>query len=416
MIDARILNPNISLGVKVPSASNAINIYENALTNNQNRKIAQAQEDRRAQQAPLNQQEQQQRIDINKTAIDEQKENRIIRSVAEFGVKLKPVLESGNTDQAISMLMQRSRDLQEQGLPVDETIDGIQALQHGDTQSVLNGVNTAQQIAQQRGLFGQNTGSAGQRELSNLLSIAQDPNSTELEKNSALRALGDKAKASGGVAKIIDIGGVPHEYDPVSKTARPLVINNKNVTTDTVGASEASIAEDVTTAEEKVKTMQTGRRGAISKAVDFASNASDKLINYGESSRVYQEAIDALNGGANTGQIYAMLPTFDTDSILLDNIASRSGFELAKSGGGIITDADMKFGLRTAIPQNLPPEELKEFLRKKIEVQNKISSNLNDAILFLGGGDKTLKDWYKEVKKNKNKKSVTDMSTEELFK
>ncbi len=166
-------------------------------------------------------------------------------------------------------------------------------------------------------------------------------------------------------------------------------------------------------ATEQVTTTHGAKRKAIANAQDYVKNASEKLENYGSSNAVYKEALAALKGGANTGQIYDMLPTFDVDSILLENVASRAGFEMAKSGGGIITDADMKFGLATAIPRNLPPKELEEFLKNKITGQDKIANQLREAVMFLDGTENTIRDWYRHSKKNKD---ITQLDDEELFK
>ena len=161
------LDPRIPLGINVPSNAPALNLFENALMNAQTRDLRQSQEERAQALAPVQLQQAQQGVDINQQAIDEQTENRIIRSVSEFGTKLKPVIESGNIDQAQGMLTNRLLELQEQGLPTEETVEAITALRSGNSQGVVDSINSIQAIAQQRGLF--NAGqSVGQREFTSL--------------------------------------------------------------------------------------------------------------------------------------------------------------------------------------------------------------------------------------------------------
>jgi len=167
-IDARI-----ALAGQPVNVAPAINIFENALMNAQTRGLRQAQEQRAQQLAPFKLQQAQQGVDLGQqrltqgqqaisageAAAQEQEENRVLRSVAEFGTKLKPVLESGDNLQALVMLDQRLGELESQGLPTQETQEAIAQIQGGNPQGVVDGINSIQQIAQQRGL-----GVKGQRQ------------------------------------------------------------------------------------------------------------------------------------------------------------------------------------------------------------------------------------------------------------
>ena len=252
-IDARI-----ALAGQVPNVGQAINIFENALMNSQTRGLRQSQEARAAELAPLQLQQQQQGIDINQqtlaanqAAAEQQTENRILRSVSEFGTKLKPVLESGNTDQALNMLTTRFQELQGQGLPTNETVEAITAIRGGNAQQVLSGIDTVQQIAQQRGLTGRPQVSVGQRDFENLIDIAQSPTSTQLEKDSARRELGDLAKV-GSLTSQERLGG-------------------DKALTSAVATSQAEIAgaKAGATEGEKLK-KQLKHKPAITKAVKLA--------------------------------------------------------------------------------------------------------------------------------------------------
>jgi hypothetical protein len=230
---------------------------------------------------------------------------------------------------------------------------------------------------------------AGVQEIEQLIAIAENPESTDLAKNSARRALGDMAKVG-----------------TLSTDER--VANNPEIQkliTDYL----ANKAKETTEATEDVKTTEAGKRKAVSIAVDFAKDTNSKIGSLASLNSNYQSAIDQLDAGAETGVIYEMLPSFDKANQILDNIASQAGFDLAKSGGGIITEADMEWGMRTAIPQNLSPPALKEFLTKKMEAQNKIINHLKEVTTFLGDGTKTLSDLYnKEGTKKSGGVLMTD--------
>lgn len=165
-IDARILTQ----GAFVPSVARSLNIFDQALESAEQRKI-------REQQAPLIQQQLEQQVKTQQRALDEQSENRIIRSVAEFAPVLRPALEgaieSGDTAEAQTLLTQRLIDLQNRGLDTTETVEAITQLRQGNTQQVLAELNAIDAAAEQRGLVrGTPQQSAGQREFTDLITMA----------------------------------------------------------------------------------------------------------------------------------------------------------------------------------------------------------------------------------------------------
>ena len=83
--------------------------------------------------------------------------------------------------------------LKQQGLPTETTEEGIQMLDAGNVGGVVSSIRDASDAYNQIRNQGQ---TATQRERNEALRVAQDPNSTELEKNSALRFLGDKPRAT----------------------------------------------------------------------------------------------------------------------------------------------------------------------------------------------------------------------------
>ena len=149
-------------------------------------------------QGQLNSDLTQQRFDSNQLATEQATENRILRNVSEFGTKLAPVIKSGNIDQAQGMLTNRLLELQSKGLPTNETVEAITALRNGDSQGVLSGIDSIQQIAQQRGLFAGNQGkSVGQREFENKIALVKnDPELNTVESKAAAIALGIEPKAA----------------------------------------------------------------------------------------------------------------------------------------------------------------------------------------------------------------------------
>ena len=191
------LDARISMMGQAPNVGQAINIFENALMNSQKRDIRQQQADQQALINPLQVQQAQQSVDAGAAQAKLQEENRILRNVSEFSTKLKPVLQSGDTDMAQGMLAERLLSLQEQGLPTNETVSAITSIRSGDVNGVLRDIDSIQTIAQQRGLTGSSLLSVGQRDFnSNVAAVKADPNLETTEGKAASVALGLTAKAS----------------------------------------------------------------------------------------------------------------------------------------------------------------------------------------------------------------------------
>jgi len=75
-------------------------------------------------------------------------------------------------------------------LDLTESFETLRNLQEGNVQQVADDIGAVEQMYKQQ--LGINA-SAGQREFQNLLTMAQDPNATQLERDSAQRALGNMA-------------------------------------------------------------------------------------------------------------------------------------------------------------------------------------------------------------------------------
>lgn len=179
-----MIDPRISLAIQGPSlapGSQVINTFQNALNQAQNRRGNQQVIDQneitnplnaqilqeKANQAPIQSQLLQQRQVAGEQQAGVDIENRTLQLVSEFGNVVKPVLESGNTEQALSMFANHIEDLRAKGLPTQGAERIMQQLQEGNSQSVIGAIDAVQQNARGRGLLG--TGlTAGQREFESL--------------------------------------------------------------------------------------------------------------------------------------------------------------------------------------------------------------------------------------------------------
>lgn len=201
------IDPRIGLSpVMVPSVSKALNIYDNALLSAEARKQRELEAPMRQRLLEAQTQQAEQGVTTGQQAIEQEKQNSIIRSIAEFSPIIKPLLENaiktGDTAEAQTALTQRLIQLQKQGRDTTETVEAITQLRNGNPQQVLAEVNAIDAAAQQRGLNLGPRKSVGQQEFSSLITQAQgDPES--LETKAARIKLGLDPRAVGSAEQTV---------------------------------------------------------------------------------------------------------------------------------------------------------------------------------------------------------------------
>lgn len=373
--------PTINVGERFGQALRNVQGYDNL---QQNRQLAPLKQQAAQMQMEVAQQQQAQANDPLNQAVTAQ--NTVNELDQNNAIQAQQAISTGNPDILKSTLLQQravTQNLVKQGvLDANEVkeFDSTLAMldQDGGFEKVSQGISSYLQGNQQQ--------SVKQAEFESLLQTAQNPNATDTERRAANIALGLTARAG--------------------SSAQERTAEDENKTVSQLKADQARTVEEI-------KTKETGRRKALNVAGNFSETANQTMIQIPSVLRNYKDAIEQIDKGANTGVIYNMLPSIDTNALILNNIAKSAGFNLAKSQGGIMTDADLKFGIDVAIPRDLPPTELKDFLNKKIRVQTEVYNNLLETVKFLGDGEKTLTDWYKQ----KGKQSKTaKMSDDQLLK
>lgn len=170
--------------------------------------------------------------------------------------------------------------------------------------------------------------------------------------------------------KVTMIGGVPHIFDATSQTMKPVEVEGQRVTTESVAQSEGEIAATVKANEQGIE--QSGE------AIKQLSSVKKSISNIAD-------AIQALDDGASTGAMASRLPSITQASIELDNVRAKMGLDVIGSTTfGALSESELNFALDTALPNNLQPAQLREWLVKKQEAQQKLAAELEGAAIFLG--------------------------------
>lgn len=212
--------------------------------------------------------------------------------------------------------------------------------------------------------------------------------------------------------KSVDIGGVPHTYDPVKGGYYPAKVEGqeKEVTAATVGESKAEIA----------KTVQAAKDAQKISTESFASlrRTRKALVNY-------DDAIAALESGAKSGVIESRFPSIRQSSVALANAQNRMGLDvIGDVTFGALSKGELDLALTTAIPTGMNEDDLKQWLIDKRRATQVYSDHLEDATIFLSEPGNTIADWVKQNKGGKygretgtvTKENLGKMSLEDLIK
>lgn len=129
---------------------------------------------------------------------------------------------------------------------------------------------------------------------------------------------------------------------------------------------------------------EPGIQAKIDRAVS-ATKAADALVpqmqKMESNIRNYDEAIRLLSEeGAESGVIDSMMPSFRSASIQLDQIRNELGLDIVGAGKfGALSESELEFALSTALPDNLQPQELKQWLQDKRRVQSLLLQEMRKA-------------------------------------
>jgi len=106
------------------------------------------------------------------------------------------------------------------------------------------------------------------------------------------------------------------------------------------------------------------------------------------------EAITAIDNGAQSGAVAKYLPNISVESASLKNAMDRMGLDVIGSVTfGALSEAEMNLAMQTAVPRDLSPPELRQWLSSKREAQAKAAEALYNAAQYLSKPGNTLESW-----------------------
>jgi hypothetical protein len=272
------------------------------------------------------------------------------QALTQFAARIKPMLDAGDTE-GVRQLVQ-----QQKAGPLGGAADNFLSILDTNPALAKQRVDQVVELGRQSGQFGQ-TKSVGQREFDDLIRIAQDPNSTQLEKDSARRKLGDLAR--------------------VGTSAQERIAQDPELTTK-VSESQSQITESKEIGKLSAQLKLTPQvKSAVSDAVELSkatAKVNEKNRSNANALAVYEAGIGALSEALDittTGPVSGLLPALTANQQAADGAVAAMAPILKQmfrsAGEGNFTDADQKL-LLDMIPTRSDLPEARAAKLKNIDL------------------------------------------------
>lgn len=153
-------------------------------------------------------------------------------------------------------------------------------------------------------------------------------------------------------------------------------------------ARDEGLTEDVARSKEKIaQRRKFGEATGASRAKKI-DQGFDKIQAIDKNINNINNAITAIDEGANTGRIEkTFFPSIKAATVKLDQIQNELALDVI--GGvtfGALSEGELKLAQETALPTGLQEAELKQYLIDKREAQNKLRAYFEEQIDFLDQG------------------------------
>lgn len=164
-------------------------------------------------------------------------------------------------------------------------------------------------------------------------------------------------------------------------------IVRKDGTTELVRPEEADKAL-IETAElrgTELQGLRASERDAAKNAQKVSINSFKQLAGIRKGMATMDDAIKALDEGAQTGAIAEKFPSFREASLKLKNAQARMGLNVIQNTTfGSLSESELAFALSAALPTGLDETALRAWIVEKREAQRKLSAYIEEAAIFLG--------------------------------
>jgi len=147
----------------------------------------------------------------------------------------------------------------------------------------------------------------------------------------------------------------------------------------------------VIAAREKAKKLAGAAVATAEKGFETVDKIRTNLYNL-------NEALHALESGAQVGPIAQHFPSVRQATILFENAANRMGLDIVGAVTfGALSAGELKLAKAVAMPPGLEEAEQRDWIRRKIDAQEKLAGYLEKQSVFLSQPGNTQAMWQEKI-------------------
>ena len=148
-----------------------------------------------------------------------------------------------------------------------------------------------------------------------------------------------------------------------------------------------------------------------------ADAALDQMENVDRSINLYNQALDALNKGAQTGFLASFFPSIRAETREFERISDLLGLDILNAYTfGALSEAELELALRVGGLDDIQdPEILKEQIIARRDAQEKLKRELRRAAIELSRPGMTIEKWLSNPKNFVSKQDVSGAGGDDRF-
>jgi hypothetical protein len=149
-----------------------------------------------------------------------------------------------------------------------------------------------------------------------------------------------------------------------------------------------------------IQALRSGARAGAEIGQKEAAKAFEAVGKVRTNLNNLDAAVAALDAGANTGVIASRFPNWKASTIELKNIQNRLGLDVIGSVTfGALSEGELSLALETALPLNMSEPQLRDWLIRKRDSQNKLADYLSAQARYLSVPGRTVGNWMEEAER-----------------
>jgi hypothetical protein len=356
------------------------------------------------QAAPLRAEARQAEVDLAKTQAASEREEQRMKSLAMGAVDVAARWDRNNPKAALDYIQARKSILPNTGNGYDtkDTEELEAAILSGDMDAAEQMIRNGVQVAQMKGYLQQpaDPRTTKQRNLESAGIMPGSPEYSQAMMGGGNSSMGDVRGQKGGT-DIVMIGDAPYTlgtvFDPLSqKWSNQLV----PVTDPTGGGGQIEFPGSSGVVPSQ-RPGQKQNEAQATKAGEMATARSEKYIDQLDGIRLgisnIDDAIAALDDGAETGVVYNMFPTMREATLKLENVGRRMGLDVIGAVTfGALSEGEREMAMATALPRGLKPPALRQWLVDRKIAQTKLADYYQEAAIYLSKPGNTSATWLEQ--------------------